>query len=662
MKAQKLFPLVVVAAGLLAYQNSFTGSYFLDDFHSIPENPTIRHLWPIWLPLSPPHQNWLTVEGRPLINLSLAINYALGGFNVWGYHALNLTVHILAGLALLGIVRRTLLQPPLRGRFGAAADELALATAVLWTVHPLQTESVTYIIQRAESIMGLFYLLTLYCFIRGVELASKGNGKWLRGNGSRGLGARLWYTLSVTACVLGMASKEVMVTAPVMVLLYDRAFVSDSFRDAWRRRWPVYLALVATWGVLIFVEVRGGIFAYGSATAHRIGRWNYFLTQPGAILYYLRLSVWPSPLALDHRWPIATTWMRILPPMVVVGTLLGASAWAWARRPAWGFAGAWFFLILAPSSSFMTLPDPLCDHRMYLPLAIVASLAVTGLYVAAGRRSLVGLAVVAIGLGFLTWRHNQGYCRNPHFSLGLAYQRAGMPQEAIEQFEQALRDKSDDALTHFNLGVALMTSGRQQEAMEHFDEALKFRPNFTEAHYLLANILAQKGKLQEAIEQYEQTLTFMPDFAEAHFNLGIVLQEAGMLPEAMEEYQQALRFNPDLADAHNNLGIALFRSGKLQEAIQHYEQALKLKPDNAGTHNNLAVALQQTGRLPEAIAQYEEALRIQPNYPMAHYNLATVLEQVGHAQEAVQHYDQALRLKPDYAAARDRLAKLRAAQ
>ena len=213
-------PLVVVAAGLLAYHNSFTGPFIFDDLPSIPENPTIRHLWPIWQPLSPPQTGGITVEGRPVINLSLAINYALGGYDVRGYHVLNLTIHILAGLTLFGVVRRTLLQPRLRERFGGVANELALAVAVLWTVHPLQTESVTYIVQRAESLMGLFYLLTLYCFIRSVESPRP----------------RVWCGLCLTACAVGMASKEVMASAPLLVMLYDRAFISGSFREAWRRR------------------------------------------------------------------------------------------------------------------------------------------------------------------------------------------------------------------------------------------------------------------------------------------------------------------------------------------------------------------------------------------------------------------------------------------
>ena len=261
MKAQRFMPLVLIVAGLLAYHNSFTGPFIFDDRLSIQENPTIRHLWPISQPLSPPHAGAATVGGRPVINLSLAINYALGGLDVRGYHALNLGVHILAGLTLFGVVRRTLLQPRLRERFGAVANELALAVAVLWTVHPLQTESVTYIVQRAESIMGLFYLLTLYCFIRGAE------SPW----------PRVWYGLCLSACALGMASKQVMASVPLLVMLYDRAFVSRSFREAWRRRWPLYLALASTWILLGYLVFFHGSFgnAVINAEFRGVTWWQY---------------------------------------------------------------------------------------------------------------------------------------------------------------------------------------------------------------------------------------------------------------------------------------------------------------------------------------------------------------------------------------------------
>jgi len=544
MKGRRFYPLLVIAAGLLAYRNSFTGGFFHDDVTSIPENATIRHLWPIWQPLSPPHQvsltSGLTVEGRPLINLSLAINYALGGYNVWGYHALNLTVHILAGLTLLGIVRRTLLQRALRERFGAAANELALASAILWTVHPLQTESVTYIIQRAESITGLFYLLTLYCFIR-----SAGSQR-----------PRLWYGLSATACALGMASKEMMVTAPLMVLLYDRAFISDSFWEAWRRRWRVYVALASTWVLLGLVLALGGNFATALKNARHTGvTWcEYLETEPGVILYYLRSSVWPAPLSLLHGWPIARTWTSILPTTVVVLILLGLVAWAWRTHPVCGFAGTWFFLILAPTSSVIPLFDPLCEHRMYLALAAVVSLVVLGFYSLMGRRSLAVFAVIAIGLGVLTYRRNQDYRMNPHYSLGVALQKAGRTQEAIRQFEQALPSAPEDAWLHYNFAVALMGSARPQEAIAQYEQALRINPDFAEAHNNLAVTVAQAGRMQEAIGQYEQALRIKPDFAEAHNNLAIALEKVGCVPEAIEHWEQALRIKPDYAEAHSNLG------------------------------------------------------------------------------------------------------------
>ena len=150
-------PLLVVIAGLLAYYNSFRGPFVFDDVKSISQNPSIRHLWPIWEPTTVLHRGGLTVVGRPFTKLSLALNYAVGGTRVWGYHAGNLVIHILAGLTLYGIVRRILLRPSLRDRFGNEAATLALAIAVIWTVHPLQTEAVTYVVQRAECLMGLFY-------------------------------------------------------------------------------------------------------------------------------------------------------------------------------------------------------------------------------------------------------------------------------------------------------------------------------------------------------------------------------------------------------------------------------------------------------------------------------------------------------------------------
>ncbi|HSY54782.1 MAG TPA: hypothetical protein VK785_10065, partial [Opitutaceae bacterium] len=184
-----------------------------------------------------------------MLNFTFALNYALGDLNVRGYHWFNLLIHTLAGLTLFGIVRRTLLRqgyggqalvrPALSGRFGADAVPLALAVAVIWVVHPIQTEAVTYVSQRAESLMGLFYLLTVYCFIRGASATGERRDSQV----IRPLSSCLWLLASVLSCFLGTLSKETIVTAPVMVLLYDRTFVAGSFREAWRLRWRYYSGL-----------------------------------------------------------------------------------------------------------------------------------------------------------------------------------------------------------------------------------------------------------------------------------------------------------------------------------------------------------------------------------------------------------------------------------
>ena len=596
MKAEKLIPLLVVGVGLLAYHNSFTGPFIYDDGPSILENRTIRHLWPITSTLTPPHTGrGITVEGRPLINLSFAINYALGGTSVRGYHVFNLAVHILAALTLLGIVRRTLLQPGLRERFGAAANELALAVALIWVVHPLQTEAVTYVAQRAESLMGLLYLATLYCFIRGAEAPRSG----------------VWYVLSVMACALGMAAKEVMVTAPLIVLLYDRAFLSDSFRDAWRRRKRVYLGLAGSWLLLAWILAHGQL-PVTKLNARRLGLtwWQYLATEPGVILYYLRLSVWPDPLCFDYYgWPIAQTWSDGIVPSLAIVALLGAILWAWGRtdgarieRRTWGFWGAWFFLTLAPSSSVIPLDSPAYEHRMYLPLAAVVVLAVLGIYALvplraglAGRRSLLVFGVLVTALGFLTDRRNQDY------------------RTELAIWQDTVRKRPDNPRAHTSLGAALKRVGRVREEIEQYQEALRLEPDNAEAHNNLGNTLLDLNQVPEAVTQFQEALRTHPGFAEAQNNLGVALARLGLMPKAIDHWKLAVRIKPDFAEAHNNLGLGLMRTGQIQDAIGQYELALRLKPDYLEAHYNLGLAMEQLGRVTEAMSQYEQALRINPD-------------------------------------------------
>ena len=324
---------VALACGLLvlavfaAYANSLSGPFVYDDKDSIVDNLTLRHLWPLSDVLAP-LSGGLTVSGRPVLNLSLALNFAAGGLDVRGYHAANILIHALACLTLFGLVRRTLVQPSLRDRFGAAALPVAFTVAALWALHPLQTEAVTYIVQRAESLMGLFYLLTLYGFVRSVDAPAPGR----------------WQALSVAACLLGMATKENMVSAPVLVLLLDRAFVAGSFAEAWRRRRGFYAALAATWILLGGLLASTGGNRGGSAgLGVDITWWAYALTQFPALVHYVRMSFWPTPLVFDYGtfWigSLADVWPQAC---VVVALVAGTLVRAGGGSPRSGFSAGGF--------------------------------------------------------------------------------------------------------------------------------------------------------------------------------------------------------------------------------------------------------------------------------------------------------------------------------
>jgi len=669
LKLRQFIPVLIIAAGAWAYHNSFRGPFIFDDA-SILENPHIRQLWPIWDAMSAPPD--LTVNGRPIVCLSLALNYALGGLNVWGYHVFNLTVHLLSALVLFGILCRTFEGEKLRDRFGASAIWLAAAIALIWEAHPLQTESVTYIVQRSELLMGLFLLLTLYGTLRGSQSSRP----------------HAWYLGAVVACALGMGSKEVMVGAPLIVLLYDRVFLASSFRDLWRRRIGLYIGLGATW-LLLAALVARTVHPMTSFGIRGLTPWNYLKTEAGVIVYYLRLCFWPRPLVIDYfDWPTAFSLKDALAPGAVVLGLLGVTVWAFRRQPWLGFLGAWFFLILGPTSSFLpSAGEAAAERRMYLPLAAVVTLAVVGAF-ETGKRLLNKQQGIALGrvaggfvvvlLTFLTIQRNQDYSsavsiwqdtveKRPnnaraHCNLGSTLLPTGEIQEAIGHLEQALRIKPNYALAHYNLGLALVQQGRLQEATGHYERALQIDPNDAEAHYNLGVVLMRQGRLQEAIGHYEQTLRTKPDDAEAHNSMGVALEQAGRAPEAIQHFERALRIKSDFAEAHNNLGIALMGQGRLQEAIGQYQQALRIQPDYVQAQCNWANALLRTGKVQEAIGHYEQALRIKPDFAEAHFNVGVALEKLGRTPEAIQHYEQALRIRPDFVQAQNALTRARAIQ
>ncbi len=589
-----LAALILVAVTVLVYLNSFSGAFVFDDEHAILENPAVKTLrppWEIFFP-NPPGL---------VVNFTLALNYALGGFDVRGYHACNLLIHLLAGLLLFGVIRRTLLIGPMAENYGEAAVGLSLATALIWSVHPLQTESVTYIIQRYESLAGLFYLLTLYSVIRGAA-SPPGRG---------------WYLLAVGSCALGMATKEVMVTAPVVIFLYDRTFLAGSFR----RRKGLYTGLIATWLVLVAVVLKKSYAKWGGFSYEQTSPVSYALTQFGVIVEYLKLSAWPRALCLDRQWPIARTVGEIVPAALLIAGLLIAVLWSLRRRSPLGFAGAWFFLILTPTSSIVPIAGPAFEHRLYLSLAAVVAVAVLSSYRILLRlfpdreklrlRLSWGLAaLIVVLLGVLTVDRNRVY----HSPVGM--------------WKDVIAKSPRNPGVRTKLGLALAREGKLEEAEAQYRAVLRTDPGFLEARNNLGNLLARRGELEEAIFHYAEAIKRRPGSAEAMNNLGNALVEAGRIEEGIARYREAIKFDPGFADGYTNLGLAFARKGKLDEAIEHYRRAIEVRPDNAAAFNNLGNALARQGKFREAAGCFRQALRLDPKFTPARSNLERTLREM----------------------------------
>ena len=722
----------LVLAVLAAFWNSLNGPFFFDDRPAILRNDSIRQLWPSWPALHPPGDSG-GAAGRPLVNLSLAVNYAIGGFAVRGYHLFNLALHALAMLTLWGVLRRTLRRPALPDRIRRNAEMIAWSATLLWAVHPLLTESVDCVVQRNEVMGALFYLLTFYGFIRGAECSAAlqpagGSGRngrdvtpWRPRTARRAAPtmpalaeaprylapSRLWLAFSVLACLAGVFSKETVATAPLLLWLYDRTFVAGSFRAAWRERKWFYGALAATWLPLGWLVLRNGQRNGTVGFGLGVSSWQYLLTQCRALTTYLKLSVWPHPLVVDYGTRVAQGIGAVWWQGLIVLALLAATALALWRKPALGFLGAWFFVILAPSSSIVPLTtQTMAEHRMYLPLAALTLAAVLGLNAWLHRRAAWVAVPLALGLGLLTFRRNTDYrteesiwadtvakCPdNPRAYDGLAYAyidagrwqdaiaacgRArqvspdyrgdlavhlgqaliglGRPAEALPYFEEVLRGKPRDAELHNNLGMALAALHRWPDAIAHYETAVRLNPQLADAENNLGNALAKSGRLPEAVSHYAAAVRLRPGYADAEANWARSLAEAGQFTEALPHFAAALKLRPG-PEAQIEFGQALAGAGRTDDAIRHFEAAVALAPGSLPARINLGNALAATGRLPAAQAQFDAALRLQPDSADAHYDLGNLLAREEKFPDAIAHYEAALRAAPDLAGAHHNLA------
>ncbi len=656
---------LVAGVAFVTFVNTLANPFFFDDADSVVENESIRSPSTAFSP----HPDSPTA-GRPIVNLSFALNYAVGGLNPFGYHVVSLLLHVLATLVLADVVWLTLSVGPFGEAVRRRASLLGLLVALVWCVHPLNAEVVNYATQRTSLMFALCLLVALDASVRSFD------------------GGLRWSVLSVVACAAGMACKEVMVVAPLVIVLHDFAFRDEPASRVVRRRWPHYTGLAATWLVLVALGV-GSNRQQAVGTGLGISVFDYLQTQCWAIGHYLWSTVVPWTLFVDYGDAPHTELSETLPGLVAILVLLGVTVWGWFRRRPVGYVGTWFFLLLAPTSSVLPIATEVgADRRMYLPLAGLVAAGVLGLHrlLAGGRESprpfVVAVSILVAVLSVRTIARNTVYHSvvtawengaaslpsnyRAHANLAQALVDAGRTEEAEEparaafelkgtdqtcvNYAQILRDLGkpkaaadvlragseqlpNSAVVQALYAATCLRLGLEDERRTAAARALALDPEYADRAAATARARArQEGRADEAIAAVEMALALGDESAANWFLYGNLLRAEGD-PRAASAYRQVVRRDPENVAAWNNLAVLVARSNPA-EAVPFYERALALDAANVDVHVNLASALANTGRFDEAIGHLTEALRLQPGNRLAARNLGIVRSMQREARDA----------------------------
>lgn len=596
----------LVAAGAAVYANALGGPLLLDDHRTLRQNTSIQQLSRLNEVLHPPIQS--PVTGRPIPNLTLAINYAVSGDRLQGYRVLNISIHILAALVLFGLLRRTL--PRMLGASPASTqaptpaptsrlDGVALAAAAIWLVHPLNSESVNYLTQRTESLMGLFYVAALWASARALDAR-------------RPLG---WELAAMAAAFCAVGSKETALTLPLVLVAWDRAFAFESFAAAWAARARLYGLVLASWLLFAYFATELPFFAEKGFQEH-VSRWAYLLHQGPMILRYLGLTVWPHALVFDYGAPGPLTLAAAAPGVTIVAVLVMAALVALILWPRIGFWGAWFFITLAPASSLIPIPTEMgAERRMYLPLMALTLLLVLAARWALGRmpaarlRSRLSWAVtgaVVFALGATTVARNRDY------------------QDALRIWQTSL-DRWPQPRAHEHVSMALRDAGRLEESIAHLRTAAPDSPN---ARHALASALLERGELTESIAQFKEYIRLRPDDPNiilGREELAVAQLRAGDAAGAAEQFRAIIALDPRYARARVGLGDALVQLNQPGAALDAFAEAVRLQPSNLVALVNLALLKARAGDMSGAITSLRSALAVEPRHIAARQQLIDVL-------------------------------------
>jgi FOG: TPR repeat len=652
------FSLIALTA-FIVYSNSFDCQFHFDDEFSIVSNHQITSL-----SYFTNIDYWLSSH-RPLAVFSFALNYHFSKLNVFGFHLVNLLIHIIAGIFVFLLIKLILdLNNYKNAKIDRHKNWFALLAAIFFVVHPIQTQAVTYIVQRMASMAAMFYIMSIYFYSRG-RIAQIQNNAVFK--------AILLYLLASLSGILGVMTKQSAATFPFAFLLFEFIFIRSKENKIFKNYITIFLTTLIV-ACVTFLFFNGNLLTsalHGTKTSSS----DYLINQFVVMVKYLRLTVLPMNQCADYGnvyygFPFVKSFWEfdtIGCFLFLIGLFTLAICFC-KKNKVFSFGIFWFFLTLSIESSVIPIADPMFEHRMYLPMVGMSIFLMSSLFMMLPKLKTTYLysfiALLIFFLGILCYSRNEIWKNDltlwtdvaekaPHnarawFNKGIALELIGRHGEAMRSYSKAIEIKPEYYEAWYNKGVGLALVGKYEEAMKAYDNAVVIQPEYYNAWNNKGYILNKLGKLEEAIQCYDKAIKIKPEYYDAWYNKGVTLALVGQHEEAIQCYDKAIKIKPEYYDAWYNKGNALEILGKHEEAIQCYDKVIEIKPEYYDAWYNKGVAFALAGKHEEAIQCYDKVIEIKPEYYNAWNNKGNVLEKLGNLEEAMKCYDKALQIRPNF--------------
>ncbi|MFH1889031.1 MAG: tetratricopeptide repeat protein [Candidatus Omnitrophota bacterium] len=638
--------ILIVFLCLVIYIPSLQNGFIWDDDVNIYKSPWFQKadgLRVIWL-------TGRMYQYYPVDFTTFWIEHKLWGVDPFGYHVVNLLLHILNALLVFWVVRKLYAR-------------LALPVALLFTIHPIQVETVAWITERKNLLSLFFFLLAVLSYLRFDRTQRIRD-----------------YLLTVIMFICALLSKSIAV-----------CFISFPALYKWWHDGKVTLREIKSWAVFAAIGLISALYTLylefynvgAQGKGFGLTFMERFLLSGRVIFFYIHKTLFPFNFIFFYpRWAVdAGMWWQWLFPFAAILVLAGLTRYR--KRVGRGALALFLFYIISifPVMGFLNVYGMVfsfvADHFSYLstPALLLLLCATIGFlydklskkipffralpnrFIIAGLFMLITIYMVTESMA-LTGNYKNNFTlwrglieKNPgawiaYNNLGTAYANTGRPEEAVVLYKKAIEVKPDYAEAYNNLATAYANTGRPEEAIALY-KAMALKPQFARmplSYYKLGNIYLNLGRIREAIEEYKKAIGLNPYYPDAHNSLCNAYIIIGNNHEAIDSCRKAIHFNPDMPQAYYNLGDAYDRSGRKDDAIEAYEKAIRIAPGYVEAFNNLASVYADTGEIDKAIGLWEKAVQLDPGFSTAHFNLAVFYYQKGEYDLAVEHCDEVIKL------------------